>query len=144
MSERKTLLEAALVRGLNMANGGEHPRVQSYAPALNEMERVILAAVLNMHEAVMSALDRLTGAAPIAQEKETLPDRPVLSAGVSLEAGTVAPAGSIAPTAVYGAGCCSACRHIFKEDQLITTKTGQWCPECYAKKFPGAAARRAK
>lgn len=137
MPNRKALLEAALVRGLNMANGGEHPRVQSYAPALNEMERVILAAVLNMHEAVMSALDRLTGAAPIAQEKETLPDRPVLSAGVSLEAGTVA------PTAVYGAGC-SACRLIFKEDQLITTKTGQWCPECYAKKFPGAAARRAK
>ena len=104
--------------------------VKEIAENIWQMQQVLTARVDGL-------MDRLAGAAPIAQEKETLPDRPVLSAGVSLEAGTVA------PTAVYGAGC-SACRLIFKEDQLITTKTGQWCPECYAKKFPGAAARRAK
>ena len=79
MPNRKALLEAALVRGLNMANGGEHPRIQSYAPTSNEMERIILAAVLNLHEAVMSVLDRLAGAALPAQEKETPEDRSVLN-----------------------------------------------------------------
>jgi len=46
-------------------------------------------------------------------------------------------------TIAYGdAATCSGCGNGFPPDSLKVTKTGQWCPECYTMKFPGAAARR--
>lgn len=59
MPDQLTPLQAALVRGLQMAKGGEDPRIQSYSPPPNDMYRIILAAVLNLHEAVMQRLGKL-------------------------------------------------------------------------------------
>jgi hypothetical protein len=57
MPEIFDILDAALQRGMNMKK--DHIRFQSYNPPPNDMYRIILAAVANLHEAAMTRLDEI-------------------------------------------------------------------------------------
>jgi hypothetical protein len=118
MPEIFDILDAALQRGMNMKK--DHIRFQSYNPPPNDMYRIILAAVANLHEAVMARLDEIEG--KIGARAVQAP-----AIGTDKEPSSGPPANELPPPDIGRANKpCEACG----EMMLNVHPATKYCPKC--------------